>query len=269
MQTEIKSIVPAQAGCIHVVQITDPHIFASEKQAFKGQDTTLSLERVLARIRADAEQPDIMLVTGDLVHEANPEAYKKLYRLLQSAGIPVFCLPGNHDRPELMVEILNRGRVSTCRTVRCGTWEYILLDSVLAGREGGYLAPAELEFLCARLQHSTADNLMLCLHHQPQAIGSPWMDAMKVSNGDALLALAGGFPAVRCILWGHIHQEYSARLDQIRLLGSPSTCIQFRPGTLEFEQDVLPPAYRKIRCFDNGSLDSSVQWLDMAQDGGG
>ena len=268
MHIESKSIGAAEAGCIHVVQITDPHIFASDKRVFKGLDTALSLERVIARITSDTEKPDLLLATGDLVHDPVPEAYEKVGRILQSAGIPVFCLPGNHDLPHLMVDLLNGGRISTSRSVCCGSWEFILLDSVLAGEEGGYLAPAELEFLHHRLQHSNAENVMVCLHHQPLAIGSPWMDKMKVSNGADLLALIGGFPAVRCVLWGHIHQEYSGQLGQVLFLGSPSTCVQFRPGTLEFELDTLPPGYRKLRCFNDGSIDSSIQWLDHAMDSG-
>lgn len=261
MKNEAGSVIPSDTDCVRVVQITDPHIFASHKRTFKGLDTALSLERVMDRIKAAADKPDLILATGDLVHDPEPEAYETLRRILQEAGIPVFCLPGNHDQPSLMIEKLNNGLISTSRYVQCGDWEFILLDSVRAGAEGGYLAQAELAFLRSRLQQSTAGNFMVCLHHQPLAIGSPWMDKMKVSNGDDFLALVDEFPAIRCILWGHIHQEYSGRLGQVQLLGSPSTCIQFRPGTLEFEQDILPPGYRKIRCFNDGSLDSSVEWL--------
>lgn len=262
MQNEVKTIVPSDPGCTVVVQLTDPHVFAVAEQQFKGMDTAMSLQRVIDMVKEDAETPDLILATGDLVHEPTPEAYNHLSHILQSAGLPVFCLPGNHDRPAMMDDLLNTGVLSTCKSVYCGDWEFCLLDTVLEGSENGFLDAAELTFLQARLVASTAGHIVICLHHQPLAIGSPWMDEMKVSNGDDLLQLVRGEQRVRCIMWGHIHQEFSSQLEHILMLGSPATSIQFKPDTRTFEKDVLPPGYRKLRFHHDGRIDSSVHWLD-------
>ena len=86
-------------------------------------------------INGGTEKPDLILATGDLVHEPTAEGYNKLLGVLQSAAAPVFCLPGNHDRPAMMDEMLNTDSIQTCKSVRCGEWEFILLDSVLEGEE--------------------------------------------------------------------------------------------------------------------------------------
>ena len=264
MKNEARTIIPSDPDCIHVVQITDSHVYSSTNQQFKGVDTTASLEQVVLALKEDAECPDLILATGDLVHDPTTEAYINLNRILQSALLPVFCLPGNHDRPLMMDDLLNTGRLSTCKSVCCGDWEFCLLDSVLEDNEKGYLAAVELEYLQARLTSSTAAYLVICLHHQPLAIGSPWMDEMKVGNGDDLLQLVRDKPQVRCMIWGHIHQEFTSQLGHILMLGSPATCIQFKPDTLEFEKDVLPPGYRKFRFHRDGRIDSSVHWLDSS-----
>ena len=262
MKNETRNIIPSDPDCIHVVQITDAHVYGSTSQQFKGVDTAAALERVVGAVKEDTEPPDLILATGDLVHDPTVEAYTNLRRILQTLRLPVFCLPGNHDRPAMMDDLLNTGTLSTCKSISCGGWEFCLLDSVLEDNENGYLAAAELEFLQTRLASSTAAYLVICLHHQPLAIGSPWMDEMKVGNGDDLLQLVRDKPRVKCVMWGHIHQEFTAQLGHVLMLGSPATSVQFKPETRVFELDVLPPGYRKFTFYRDGRIDSTVQWLD-------
>ena len=263
MHTEPTEITPADPDCIRIVQLTDTHILPADHRQFKGLDTAQTLAQVIAAINADADRPDLILATGDLVHEPLPEVYTRLRAILQQAHYPVFCLPGNHDIPELMEGALNSGRLSTARLLGCGDWRLILLSTVVVGSEQGYLSDDELRFLEAQLQAGGATHLLIALHHPPVDVGSPWMDAMKVSNGAEFLAIIRRYPQVRCVLWGHIHQEFSLRLGTIQLIGSPSTCIQFKPRTPQFEKDVLPPAYRKLTLYRDGQITTSLHWLEQ------
>ena len=266
MKIDCKNIVPLNPDCIHIVQVTDPHVFASNGQHLKGIDTAMSLEQVISMVNNDIERPDLILATGDLAHDPSPAAYEKFRGIMETTNCPVFCLPGNHDRPALMDNILNAGAISTCKSVCCGEWEFLLLDSVMEGDEKGFLRDSELQFLRTRLLNNGAEHIVVCLHHHPVEIGSPWLDRMKVANGDALLVLVREYPQIRCVIWGHIHQDYTSQFGQALLVGSPSTCIQFKPGTLEFEKDVLPPGYRKFRFHHDGRIDSSLHWLDTAME---
>lgn len=266
MKIDCKTVVPASPDYIQVIQVTDPHVFASNEQHLKGMDTAMSLERVIAMINNDLERPDMIMATGDLAHDPAPAAYEKFRGIMETANCPVFCLPGNHDRPALMDSSLNTGTISTCKSVCSGSWEFLLLDSVLEGEEKGYLSGDELQFLHSRLLKTHADYIAVWLHHHPVDIGSPWMDQMKVSNGMALFEIIMKFQQVRCVIWGHIHQDYTSQLGQVLLVGSPSTCIQFKPDTLEFEKDVLPPGYRKFRFRHDGRIDSTLHWLDSAME---
>ena len=256
-------ISPSGADWLNVVQITDPHI-SPLQDTIKGMDTAASLECIINAINLEPDRPDIILATGDLVHEPSANAYSKIKDLLQKFTCPVFCLPGNHDNYTMMQNTLNEGRVSTSKVIVAGNWKFVLLDSVVTGREEGYLEESELSFLQEQLNSKDEKFLVICLHHHPVIIDSPWMDKMVVANGSEFLDMVKTNQLVKCILWGHIHQEFTSYLEHILLLGSPSTCIQFKPNTSKFIKDILPPGFRKFKFFSDGHISSTLHWLDTS-----
>ncbi|MNJ82082.1 3',5'-cyclic adenosine monophosphate phosphodiesterase CpdA [compost metagenome] len=44
----------------------------------------------------------------------------------------------------------------------------------------------------------------------------------------------------------------------MRLLASPSTCIQFEPGSEDFKVGEQAPGYRWLRLHTDGSIDTGV-----------
>jgi len=63
---------------------------------------------------------------------------------------------------------------------------------------------------------------------------------------------------VRGMVWGHIHQEFSAERRGIPLWGTPSTCVQFLPGAGEYLIDHLAPGFRTFELMPGGVLASRV-----------
>ena len=45
-------------------------------------------------------------MTGDLIQDASREAYDRFCELMQPLGLPVYCIPGNHDVRAFMKEAL-------------------------------------------------------------------------------------------------------------------------------------------------------------------
>jgi Icc protein len=112
----------------------------------------------------------------------------------------------------------------------------------------------------------------VCLHHNPVPIGCEWMNPIGLRNPDALFAVLERFPQVRAVLWGHVHQEYDQMRGDVRLLASPSTCIQFAPGSVDFKVDTTAPGYRWLRLYDDGRLETGVSrvvCMDFEVDYGG
>lgn len=253
-------------GTLRALQITDTHLFADPGRRLLGIDTQESFRQVLDSIKAQGWGFDLILATGDLVHDASAQGYRRLTQELNRLNAPVYCLPGNHDEARAMSRSLGSAKVSTPGHADVGDWRIILLDSVIPGEEGGRLSTAEL----ARLNRALADtdrHCLVCMHHQPLPVGSAWIDTMAIDNGDALFAVLDAHPNVRGLLWGHVHQTYDQVRDRQRLMATPSTCVQFAPGSDDFQVDNIPPGYRLLALQPDGEIDSDVRRLDSMPQG--
>jgi len=250
---------------LRVVQITDPHLFADPQGRLKGVDTQASFEDCLALARE--EPPELFLLTGDLVHDESRAGYQRLCDALQSLPAPVYCLPGNHDSGPLIGELLNQGRVHTRRTVHHDDWLFVFLDSSVPGSAAGRLSGSEMAALEERINGNDARHVLVCVHHNPLPVGSRWLDTMTIENGEDLVRLCQHHPKVRGILFGHIHQAFDQPLDDLQLIGSPSTCIQFKPHSNEFALEARAPGYRVLELHDNGHIDSRIVRLEAVPAG--
>ena len=130
--------------------MTDTHISADGDELLAGVDTTGTLLDVIAAVNSH-EDLELALLTGDLAETPDVSTYKKLAGLLRKVELPVCCLPGNHDDPQLMQRLLNTGNASTANFITCGNWSIILLNTHEPGNEGGYLSATELAGLAEAL----------------------------------------------------------------------------------------------------------------------
>ena len=201
-----------------------------------------------------------MLVTGDLVQDDSRGAYENFCRLLSRAGLPVYTLPGNHDVRPLMREVLARRGIGYCDTIDANGWRIICLDSCKSGVAEGHLDRGELGRLATLLQEARADHVLVALHHPPVPVGTAWLDEVGLRNREEFLDVLEGDGRVRIVLFGHVHQAYDARHGSLRVLGTPSTCRQFRVGSDTFAVDDLPPACRRLTLHPDGAVDTEVVW---------
>ncbi len=246
---------------IRLLQITDSHLSADPGQALNGVDTDRSLRSVIDHINDAHADADYVLATGDLSHDGSAITYARLYEYFLNLQLPVACLAGNHDDAKMLRTSLQREQISCPRHIMLNRWQIILLNSVVCEHSGGHLIESELEFLHQQLQAGQDKFALVCLHHQPVPIGSPWMDRMGLDNDEQLFVILEAHPQVRGILWGHVHQEYDRSARGLRLLASPSTCVQFKPLSEEFALDDKPPGYRWLELYDDGTLDTGIEWV--------
>src|SRR5690606_20318060 len=104
--------------------------------------------------------------------------------------------------------------------------------------------------------------LPICFHHHPLSMGSRWIDTIGLHNADELLAIVRRHNNVRCVLWGHVHQESDQIIDGVRYLSTPSTCVQFMPGSDDFAIDTLAPGYRWLDLHPDGRVDTGVSRVE-------
>jgi Icc protein len=254
------------SGTLRVLQLTDTHVYADPGGTLLGVNTYDSLQQVIAHFQTHYWEIDLLLVTGDLVHDATPTGYAKMREILSGFGVPVYCLPGNHDVPAVMHDHLAGGPVSTDVVCDLGDWRFVMLDSVIPNDEGGRLEPGQIDALREALADKERHTLV-CMHHQPVKVGSAWIDTMAIENPEPLFAVIDEAPQVRGLLWGHIHQTYEGERNGIRLMASPSTCVQFAPAIDEFKVDEEPPGFRLLALLPDGSIRSEVIRIDALPQG--
>jgi 3',5'-cyclic-AMP phosphodiesterase len=246
---------------LRIVQFTDMHLYADTRRDLLGVPTEQSFLDTVQQARRDHWPVDLVLATGDLVHDLDAATYQRLHTHLAALAAPVYCLPGNHDDPALMRAHLCSASVWFSKSVDRGVWRVVLLDSTVPGSDGGHLAAAELSQLDALLGSAAGRHVLVCLHHNPVPVGSPWLDTMMVDNAAEFFAVLDRHPHVRGVLWGHVHQVCDEMRNGVRLLASPSTCIQFQPRSPGFALDEAAPGYRWLALHDNGVIETGVARL--------
>lgn len=244
-------------NAMRLIQISDPHLFADRSARLLGVSTWDSFESVLSRALDQTPPAHGLVLTGDLIHDESPHAYLRLGRALHATGLPCFCIPGNHDRRDLMANGLGMLAMPEVSARRLWSWNLIFLDSAVAGLDGGRLGEVQLKAVDEILRLEQLPTLIF-LHHHPCPVGSAWMDTMGVENGEELLEICDHHPNVRALVFGHIHQSFAARRNGYSLLGAPSTCVQFLPGSADFAMDELTPGYRELVLHSDGRLETSV-----------
>ena len=243
---------------IRLIQITDTHIYAEPGSRFDGVDTRESFTRVFDHMRQSEDAYDALVLTGDLAMDGSLEAYVYLTQALAEEDAPVLSLPGNHDEPvHLIASGLSSGLTAPHSIILDG-WRVLLLSTWIAGQAHGAIDVSQIEWLKRTLatEHDGFDAVFL--HHQPVPIGSPWMDAMGLVTADALWSTIDAYGGVRLIAFGHVHQNFDRYRGGVRILGTPSTCVQFMPRAMRYTVDAKPPGYRVIELGAGGDVSSSV-----------
>ncbi len=260
---ETWALTPHEDGRpLRLLQLTDTHLFASPGGILYGVNTRDSLTAVIDAISRSGQRPDAVLVTGDLSQDESLASYKVLRTMLDQLEAPAFVLPGNHDDPATLREVFNDNAASYCGVIESGNWQIAMLSSWQEKNVGGRLEPGELERFAQILAGAGKRYTLVCVHHQPVAIGSAWLDRIGLANGDEFLTLVQRNERVRGVLWGHIHQVFDEYRGRLRLLASPSTCRQFAPHSDKFANDDLAPGWRWLSLFANGALETEVQRLE-------
>ncbi len=252
---------PSPGLGLHILHLTDCHIYADPNGCLAGVNTQQTFDQVLQMARQEFWPADLLLATGDLVHDATPAGYNRLRERFEALRIPVHCLPGNHDIPETMNRCIQGGMVTTAKMFRHRNWLVILLDSTIRGYEQGRLERGELALLEQSLAQHPDLHVLISLHHHTTTVGSRWMDRMALENPDDFFRVIDRHHNVRGVLWGHIHQSFEQYRRGVRLMGTPSTCIQFTPRQDDFGIDPQAPGLRWMEMLPDGTIRSGIKRL--------
>lgn len=247
---------------LNLVQITDSHLHASRDGTLLGMNTQSSFEMVLDRVQAERTQIDLVLATGDIAQDGSVEAYRRFVNAIDRLVAPMRWTPGNHDNPDNMTAAIT-GRESIGRPVFIGEhWVVILLDSTVQGKVYGQLSGEQLALLDRLLTRFDNKHALVTFHHHPRNMGSRWIDKIGIRNPEDLQTVLSRHDNVRGLLWGHVHQCSDQTVNGVRYLSTPSTCVQFEPGSTDFSIDTLGPGYRWLELQPDGRIETGLSRID-------
>jgi 3',5'-cyclic-AMP phosphodiesterase len=82
-----------------ICQLTDLHVRPMGKSANRVVETNRFTERAFRAVARLSPRPDVVIITGDLTECGLDAEYAHLSQLLRKwLPMPVFVIPGNHDR---------------------------------------------------------------------------------------------------------------------------------------------------------------------------
>ncbi|WP_329562711.1 phosphodiesterase [Kitasatospora sp. NBC_01266] len=218
-----------------VAHLSDPHITTGPLAG----EPAVGLHRALGRILALDPRPGCVVITGDLTEAGRRAEYAALREVIAGFPLPLHLMAGNHDDPEALVEAfggtpLLGGGTSTHYAVEHPGLSVVVLDSKLPGSPAGQLGSGQLAWLEQVLVQRPEVPAVVCVHHPPIALGIPFMDGMRLTDGPELAAVLARHPRVVRVLAGHLHRAILAPFAGSLLAVAPST---YRQSTLTLRAD--------------------------------
>lgn len=255
----------ADGAAVRILQITDTHLFAGETDTLLGINTLHSYHAVLDAIVKQQLPADLIVATGDLVQDQSTRAYQRFTDGIARLPAPCVWLPGNHDYQPSMAQELAAAGISPSKQVLLGDqWQILLLDSQVQSVPHGELSDDQLIWLDNCLAQQPDRYTVVMLHHHPLASGCTWLDQHSLRNSHMLAEVLTRYQNIEGILCGHIHQDLDVMWNGIRMLATPSTCVQFKPHCTNFTLDTAAPGWRYLELTngDNPSLTTQLFRLD-------
>ena len=255
-----------------ICQLTDLHVRPVGKTANRVAETNMFTERAFRAVARFTPRPDVVVITGDLAEAGLDAEYVNIARLLRKwLPMPVFVIPGNHDRRGAFREQLAHlpGVTADPHYIQYAVEDYpvrlVMLDTVVPGAGHGELRPEQLEFLDRTLAAAPGKPTIVAMHHPPFVCGIAHMDRINLRNAAEFTAVIARHRQVERIICGHHHRPIVTRVAHAIASISPSVAHQVElslnphdPGLFVFE----PPAFQLHRWTQADGIVSHTGYVE-------
>ncbi|GMR08582.1 MAG: hypothetical protein BMS9Abin26_1587 [Gammaproteobacteria bacterium] len=252
-----------QTDALKFVHITDPHLLDQPEETFHSLNTRKNLEAVLSDSLMRYPDIDFLLFTGDISQTGSEESYTLFNSLVQQYDLPIYCIPGNHDTPELLQHVIPNCPDKSINIIQSDKFSLVLLNSRVENREHGMITQHCLQQLEEHLKNGEDQFNIIAIHHPPVLINSRWLDEIGLLNKTEFLQTINKYPRNTLLLFGHVHQEIDQQLDNLRLLATPSTCYQFKANSEYMHRiDTPSAAYRFVKLSTKNNIETKVHYVE-------
>jgi len=236
-----------------IAQISDTHIALDTPDAERRMR---DLERTMIDIDALETPPDVIIHTGDIVHNGRDEEYAAATALLAAARSPVYVMAGNRDdRKSLQKAFSNTDYIdANSEFIEYAIDDFpvrlIMLDTLSLQSNKGDFCRRRVENLQDLANRESSKPVAVFTHHPPfEATQCP--DPFQFDTREGMLRLRNalrnidGLAAIFC---GHVHRFDMGDVEGTRALAMPSIATTLRKGEYP-EAMVARPVYQ-IHRFD-------------------
>jgi 3',5'-cyclic AMP phosphodiesterase CpdA len=258
-----------------ICQLTDLHVRPRGLAANRVSETNMLTERAFRVVAAFTPRPDVVIITGDLTECGLETEYANLAAMLgRTLSMPVYVIPGNHDRRDNFRKTLAHlpGVTSDLHFVQYTVEDYpvrlVMLDTLVPGASHGELSGGQLEWLDQTLAAQPAKPTLIGMHHPPFVTGIPHMDKIALLKPDLFRAVIARHRQVERIVCGHHHRPIVGQCAHAIVSVSPSVAHQVEltfdpsdPGAFNFE----PPAFQLHTWQENNGFVSHTVYTENYQ----
>ncbi|WP_321852362.1 phosphodiesterase [Burkholderia diffusa] len=249
-----------------IIHITDVHLVPPGHELFEI-DPQDRLHACLKHVAAHHADADLCVMTGDLAHDGEEEAYIALRDALSEFPVPVQLVVGNHDDRRRFCSVFPDAPIDEHGFIQSYTdtpvGRFIFLDTKQDGTHAGWYCERRQTWLDARLNEAAGKPSYLFMHHPPFRIHLPSMDNIMLRNPDDFAAIVGKYD-VGHVFFGHVHRPVSGTWRNIPF----STLAGLNHQTaLDFGQNGIvtslePPAYSIVFFDETGIVIHNHEFLD-------
>lgn len=253
-----------------LAQVSDLHIKAGGQLSYGVFDAAAMMRACVRHLLALKQLPDAVAMTGDLTDLGRPDEYALLRELIAPLRMPVYLIPGNHDRRDAMRAAFPENsylRQSPDRiryAIENHALRIVALDTLVEGESGGALDEASIAWLDRTLSAAPSHPTVVLMHHPPFATYIGHLDKFQLRDPAPLAAVIERHPQVHAILCGHVHRPIQARFAGTVASTAPSVAHQI-PVDLDTEAPsgfaMEPPAYRLHAYSPESGLASHTAYI--------
>ena len=257
-----KELLNYQTDVLHFIHITDTHLLNKADETLNNINTKQTFELVLSQCQKRYKNIDFLLFTGDISQTGTEESYALFKSIIGQCGIPIFCVPGNHDTPNLLQNVIPNTPDDSIKIIHLGKFSLILLNSWIYNEHHGNISQQCLQELENYLQSNNGLFNIIAIHHPPTKINSKWLDEIALQNKDEFLQIIKKSFQNTLLLFGHVHQEFDLQKNKLRILATPSTCYQFKVNTDVMQLVSFPQAaYRFVQLSKSNTIHATVHYI--------
>ncbi len=218
-----------------IAQISDTHIALDTPDA---DQRLRDFDVTIADINALDPGPDVIVHTGDIVHNGRPDEYAAAAAILAKARAPVYVLAGNKDnRANLRAAFAAKGYLapdSDFVDYAVEDWpvRLIAVDTLSSGSNKGDFCRERAKRLIDMIDADTAKPIAVFAHHPPFEV-TVGPDRINFETVEAMERLAHALQhskRVVAVFSGHVHRGTTGHVGRIPATVMPSIATTLRKG---------------------------------------